>query len=458
MNIVQMILKLLSSGDNLKKIASALGIGQEQAGKAVSAAVPTLLAALAGVASKPGGGADLANVLAKQDSGVLDNISSLFSGGGAAASSKGSNILGSLLGGLGGGALGQIGSVLSRFTGVNEGAINKLLGLLVPLVLGALKKQSKGQDAAGIASMLAEQKGNIASALPSGLGSLLSSAVPGLSSVLGEASSAASSAARTATTEVRGAAREAQAAGSSVMKWLIPLLLLVLAFFLLPMMCRKAPETAPVVKEKPAEAIPAQDVGTKLISDATGLIKDATDSVASIKDEASATAALPKLKDITTKLGELQSQWAKLPQPLQKTVSDALRPLIAKLREAAQPVLALPVVGAKVKPIVDEMLGQLDKLIGATASAAATMRSRRQATQRVQRAKPLVQSGSTGVWRIPEPECAQLLSNRRAGGTGRPDPQSPVSNEEDGKIHTVSNWGVAGVGRNFQQSAPRQAG
>ena len=35
-------------------------------------------------------------------------------------------------------------------------------------------------------------------------------------------------------------------------------------------------------------------------------------------------------------------------------------------------MLALPVVGAKVKPIVDEMLGQLDKLIGTTASAAAT--------------------------------------------------------------------------------------
>ena len=83
MNIVQMILKLLSSGDTLGKIASALGIGQEQAGKAVGAAVPTLLAALAGVASKPGGGADLANVLAKQDSGMLDNLSSLFSGGGA---------------------------------------------------------------------------------------------------------------------------------------------------------------------------------------------------------------------------------------------------------------------------------------------------------------------------------------------------------------------------------------
>jgi F0F1-type ATP synthase membrane subunit b/b' len=371
MNIVQMILKLLSSSDVLSKIASALGIDQEQAVKAVNAAVPTLLAALTGAASKPEGGTNLANVLAKQDAGVLDNLSSLFSGGGAAAASQGSNLLGSLLGGLGGGALGQISSVLSRFTGVNEGAINKMLGLLAPVVLGAIKKQSTGLDAAGIARMLTEQKGNIASALPSGLGSLLSSAVPGLSSVVGDASRAASSAARTATTEVKGAARGAEAAGSPIMKWLVPLLLLVLAFFLLPKMCRTATETAPVVKEKAAEAIPAETESAKLISEATGLIKDATDGVASIKDEASATAVLPKLQDISTKLGGLQSQRAKLPQPVQKTVSDALRPLIAKLREAVQPVLALPVVGAKVKPVVDEMLGQLDKLVPAGTAAAA---------------------------------------------------------------------------------------
>ena len=376
MNIVQMILKLLSSGDTLGKIASALGIGQEQAGKAVGAAVPTLLAALAGVASKPGGGADLANALAKQDSGVLDNLSSLFSGGGAAPAPQGSNMLGSLLGGLGGNAMGQIGSVLSRFTGVNEGAINKLLGLLVPVVLGAIKKQSKGQDAASIGRTLAEQKGNIASALPPGLGSLLSSAVPGLSSLVGDTSSAAASAVRTPVTEVRTPVREPAATGSSVMKWLIPLLLLVAAFFLLPKMCRTATETAPVVKEtgrserNPAAATPAQDESAKLIGDATVLIKDATDSVGSIKDEASATAALPKLTDINTKLAGLQSQWAKLPQPIQKTVSDALRPLIAKLREACQPVLALPIIGDKVKPVVDEMLGQLDKLTGATAAAA----------------------------------------------------------------------------------------
>ena len=103
MNIVQMILKLLSSSDVQSKIASALGISQEQVSRAISAAVPTLLAALAGTASKQGGAADLANAAAKQDAGVLDNLSSLFSGGGAAPASQGSNLLGSLLGGLGGG-------------------------------------------------------------------------------------------------------------------------------------------------------------------------------------------------------------------------------------------------------------------------------------------------------------------------------------------------------------------
>jgi Bacterial protein of unknown function (DUF937) len=80
MNIVQMILKLLSSSDVQSKIASALGISQEQVSRAISAAVPTLLAALAGTASKPGGAADVANAAAKQDAGVLDNLSSLFSG------------------------------------------------------------------------------------------------------------------------------------------------------------------------------------------------------------------------------------------------------------------------------------------------------------------------------------------------------------------------------------------
>ena len=145
--------------------------------------------------------------------------------------------------------------------------------------MSAIGKQAKGLDGAGIANILAGQKGNIASALPSGLGSLLSSAVPGLSSFVGDASKAATSAARTTTNVARGATREAEAAGSSVMKWLIPLLLVVLAIFFLPKMCRNASDSAQAVKDKADEVVAAAGDSTKLISDATGLIKDATQNV-----------------------------------------------------------------------------------------------------------------------------------------------------------------------------------
>jgi hypothetical protein len=362
MNIVEMILKLLSGGDTMSKIASLLGVGPDQAGKAVSAAVPTLLAALAGAASKPEGAASLANVLSKQDHGLLDNLSGFLSGGGAAAPQN-TSLLSSLLGS---GGSSQIGSVLSRFTGVGEGGTGKLLGLLAPIVLGAIGKQSTGLDAAGIASMLAGQKGNITSALPAGLGSLLSSALPSLSGLVGGASNAASSVGRTATRVTSGAAREAEAAGSSMMKWLIPLILLGLGIFFLPRMCSKVSESARTMKDKADEVVSVAGDSTKLIGSATGLIKDATATIAGITDEASAAAALPKLQGITTQLGGLYPLWAKLPAPVQKTISEALRPLIPRLREAAQPVLSMPVVGDKVRPALEEMLGQLNKLVPAT--------------------------------------------------------------------------------------------
>ena len=120
MNIVDMILRLLGSGgDTVGKIASMLGIGQEQAGKAVNAAVPTLLAGLAWRCFQTGRRKPTSQRAGlSRRHGLADNLSGLFSSGGAMAASQGSNLLSSLLGG---GALGQIGSVLSRFTGVAEG-------------------------------------------------------------------------------------------------------------------------------------------------------------------------------------------------------------------------------------------------------------------------------------------------------------------------------------------------
>src|SRR4029077_19224825 len=116
---------------------------------AVTAAVPSLVAAFAGTASKPGGPEKLADAVSRQDTGLLDNIGSLFSGGGS-ASTQGSNVLSNMIGNTG---LSQFSGVLSRFTGVGEGGTNKLLGLLAPVVLGAIGKAGKGLGASGLASM-----------------------------------------------------------------------------------------------------------------------------------------------------------------------------------------------------------------------------------------------------------------------------------------------------------------
>ncbi len=373
MNIIEIIMKLLGSGDTISKIASLLGVGQDQAGKAVGAAVPSILAGLMGAASKPEGAGLLASILGKQDSGLLDNIGGLL-GSGAETGVGSSNPLSSLLGGSG---LGAIAGALGKFTGLGDSGSGKLLGMLTPVVLGAVGKASSGLDAGGIANMLLGQKSNITSALPSGLGSLLGSAVPGRSNFLGDATGAASqaasaatgaaqAAARTATAAAQQATHQAEKATSSIGKFLIPLLIAGAALFLLPKMCSKADkavdkaaDAAKGAKDAVAGAAAAVTDSTAFTGDLSNILSTATEAIGTIKDEASATAALPKLQELTAKLGGLKALWSKMPAAAQAVVGSQISPLIAKLREAIQPVLALPVVGDKVKPIADEMLTAL---------------------------------------------------------------------------------------------------
>ncbi len=351
MNIVQIIMKLLGSGDTISKIGSMLGLDKNLATKAITAAVPAILAAVAGAASKAGGAKTLADTISKQDDSLLDNIGDLLSGGDAA--DKGGSLLSGVLGG---DALGQIGGVLSKFTGVEESSSNKLLGLLGPVVLGSIGKQAKGMDASGLTNLLAGQKDNIASALPSGLGKMLGSAVPGVSGLLDSATDAADAAAGAA----RGAAHEAKAAGSSLGKLVVPAIIALLAVMFLPKMCKKAEDAGDAMKDKVADTAGAVTDGTKFISEASDLIKSATESLGSITDGASATAAIPQLRDISSKIGGLEGMLTKLPASVQSTVHSALRPLIAKLRESAA---SIPVIGGQIKPVLDEMFANLDKLV-----------------------------------------------------------------------------------------------
>ena len=156
MNIVSMAAQYLSPMI-IDKIASSLGITNPMAQKAIAALLPTILAALAGSASKPDSLGTLTKVLGQQDPGLLGNLGNLI--GGSAQSglvNAGTSALGSLLGNSG---VGAMSGAVSKFAGIGDAPTKSLMGMLAPVALGTLAKQQKDSnlDASGLAKMLMSQ-------------------------------------------------------------------------------------------------------------------------------------------------------------------------------------------------------------------------------------------------------------------------------------------------------------
>ena len=96
MDLVSLIMKFLTP-DMIGRLASALGLDRSTTSSAIEAAVPGLLAALAGVATKPGGPQKLADA-AKQEINTLDKFSGFAGSGQTSIVERGSQMLTSLLG------------------------------------------------------------------------------------------------------------------------------------------------------------------------------------------------------------------------------------------------------------------------------------------------------------------------------------------------------------------------
>jgi hypothetical protein len=259
---------------------------------------------------------------------------------------EGSGLLKSLFGG---GTITGITNALAGFAGLGSGTVQKLLGYLLPMVLGGIAGRFAGQtlNAQGLTSMLADQKANIANALPSGL-SLGN--VPGLESV------------KAAAREASGAVQQT---GLSLWRWLAPVLgiglvALLLWWFLGPQAGTFAvPKTASI--PNPNVSVPNV---TQLSADLTGTFKSLTDTLTGIKDAASAEAALPMLKELNGKLESANSAVGRLPEAGKATINALAQSILDKLRGLVDKVLALAGVGDKIKPITDAILGNLKALAG----------------------------------------------------------------------------------------------
>ena len=143
MNLVNQIMNQLS-GDALGKLSGLLGTDGETTEQAASAAVPSLLAGLAGLASQAGGTQKITTALGNIDTSTLGNLAHMLGGNSDSLTQKGGSLLSSLFGDS---LLSSIATAISRFSGLNAGAAKSLLAALAPMVFGQVASQWKSRGA-----------------------------------------------------------------------------------------------------------------------------------------------------------------------------------------------------------------------------------------------------------------------------------------------------------------------
>jgi len=378
-NLVSVVMQFLTP-DMIAKIASVLGLDRNVAQKTIAGAIPALLASLADVASTPNGARQLTNTLTQQ-SDSLENLKNLVGGAGQnLVADSGSNMLSGLFGG---GTLDTMAQTIGKFAGIGEGTSKSMLGMLGPLVLGALGQQqrSMGLDASGLASLLTSQKDQIAAAIPSGLAGQLSPAglIDGATGRLRSGAAAASAAgSRIAEASERTVSRAGQAATEAARStaasqwpyWLVAAVVLGgLAWFALG---RSGEDTVAQVSPPATTRTAPGTVGlapTDLTVGGMNLANQINASVGSIRallpgitDAASAQAALPKLKEAVAQLNEVSSRATQLSPEGKSTLVKLIVVATPTINQMCDKVLATPGAGDIAKPAIDELRGKLDAL------------------------------------------------------------------------------------------------
>jgi hypothetical protein len=379
-NLVSVVMQFLTP-DMIAKIASALGLDRSVAQKAIGGAVPAILSSFADVAATPNGVRQLTNMVTQQPPGSLESFKSLLGGSGQSALAEtGTSMLSSLFGG---GAMDTMAQTIGKFAGVGEGTGKSLLGMLAPVVLGALgqTQRSAGLDASGLASLLVSQKDQIAAAIPAGLADQLSAAGlidkasgrlrSGAEAVSAAGSRIASAADRNIAGGSQAASAATRAASTQWPIWLAALAILGgLAWFTLGRQGNEKVAEAP----RPAPTQPAT-TGTVGIAPAdltiggVNLANQVNSSVGTLRsvlpgitDAASAQAALPKLREATAQLNEVSNLAAKLSPEGKSALAKLIAAAMPAINQMCDKVLATPAVGDIAKPTIDELRGRLDAL------------------------------------------------------------------------------------------------
>ena len=279
-SILEDILSHLSP-DLISSAASTLGESETAVGRAVRALAPTILSGMLGKADDQDAWSTIFGMLNDDRTrGFLDDLGGLV-GGGNLAQNDPKDAAGSLMGVLFGEKVEDILGGVERFAGLgSRSSASSLLGLAGPLVMGFLgrKIKSAGLSAAGLGSLLRDEKETIDAAVPHDIAALFAGPA---------AQPAPQRAPETPRAAPAGAAAAADERSTGGFGWLWPLLGL-LALALLLWKCVGGDRNDGVDRENPAAVERGADVTEDTDADASSRpdagMADATDDETAARD------------------------------------------------------------------------------------------------------------------------------------------------------------------------------
>ena len=214
-------------GQLAKQASQFLGESESNVSSALGGIIPAVLGGAIEKVSQPGGGEGLMEMIGGLDLDMLGNISGVFGSGESGVNSilnSGGGILESLLGSKTSGII----DLISGMSGLKKSSSGSLIKMAAPFIMGVIGKQVKGKGLSFLTDLLMGQKDNISKAMPAGMGSLLGLSSLGniMESASDLAKGTASATMNTATDAVNTTVDAAKKGGNSLLKWLVPILII----------------------------------------------------------------------------------------------------------------------------------------------------------------------------------------------------------------------------------------
>lgn len=376
-----------------KKLGGLVGVHESDMGKLVQAGIPSILAGLALVASKPSGAQSIAKALDGLGPNAFGSPEKMLESGAMnSGGSQLSNLLGNNL-------VDQIASAVSAYTHVNLSAVRIGLGYLTPFALGAIGAQAandagadvaaesavaadsathpavKNCDATSIANLFRSHRQSILSSLPE---KLPLATIPSVQAFIRKASQG----------DQEPFSARSHILGLSLVSLAVLAAIGVAAFFMLDRNRTNDRQNAQFMKPAtnarpkmilgttgavtsvfdPAEEVAKNEGTPKAITSIKSRVKESVNSLATVlesfDDAATAEANSPTLSEAINNLDALAESIKSMPAEGRSVVASLAKSYFEQLNPLIENVLQMPELSDSIRKSLNQVRDKLQAMAG----------------------------------------------------------------------------------------------